>query len=119
MESQSRQDRSRYLNVSIEDLHGHGPALASKLLTELANTGGQSSSDDGRTVRQLSADDDTITVQECFTPFQQCRLEVLVAQRFHVRAEAGHIDPEELRRYVQRIDLAALAARAKTNQPVE
>lgn len=56
---------------------------------------------------QAACFDDTISVQECHVPLQPCRLEALVAPRLRVRFEAVRLDPEELRRQMQHINLAA------------
>jgi hypothetical protein len=119
VENYDKKNRSRFIHITIEDLAGLGEPLASKLLAELESTGGESSSEEGRVQRLVSLDDHTITMQECFIPFRQCKLEVLVDQRYQIRAESSQLEPEELRRYVAQIDFASLSARAKNSKPVE
>ncbi|MBQ0929342.1 hypothetical protein [Ideonella alba] len=117
VENVARQDRSRYLHLTIEDLGGHGSALAAKLLSEIASGSGLQG--DERTQRSMSADDSSISRLECDLPTRECKLEVLVGERYHVRAESGQLPADELRRYVARVDLGALAARAKAKRPIE
>jgi hypothetical protein len=117
VENVSRQDKSRYLHLTIEDLSGQGEALAAKLLSELAS--GTGLQGDERTQRSMNADENTVSKLECDLPTRECRLEVLVGERYHVRAASGQLSADELRAYLGRVDLAALAARAKAKRPVE
>jgi hypothetical protein len=117
VENVSRQDKSRYLHLTIEDLSGQGEALAAKLLSELAS--GTGLQGDERTQRSMNADENTVSKLECDLPTRECRLEVLVGERYHVRAASGQLSADELRAYLGRVDLATLAARAKAKRPVE
>lgn len=119
VENHARGHRGRYLHLSIDDLAGHGPALAAKLLNEIVETGGQATSDGGRSQRSLTTGEQTVTVLACQRAPEQCTLDILVAERYLLRAESAQVPVDELRRYVAQVDIAALVRRAQSRQPVE
>ncbi|MEW6430267.1 MAG: hypothetical protein AB1730_02060 [Myxococcota bacterium] len=111
-------------NLSISDLTAEfGPLEADKLLSEIAETGGERELRGGRVHRRVIEDGERFVVTEFETNAVPARrfahAEWVIARRYKVVAEAEGLGLDELMRWAEQVDFAALEARAKAGKPIE
>jgi hypothetical protein len=111
---------TRWRSIAIKDLTtAHGVPYADKLLGEIAQSGGESVREGGRVTRTVNEEGKRYIVTELNASRQTGLYEVLLDKRYRVTAEAQGMRLDELRAWVESIDLAGLEARAKTGKPLE
>ncbi len=117
-------DRSRRSrSLSITDMTTLGASYSDKLLSEVAETGGQRALQGGRIQRRVTEEGARWIVTE----FQDspdpnhhyAHHEVLLGKRYKLVAQATGLSLAELRHWVGKLDLVGLEARAKENRPIE
>lgn len=110
--------------MAITDLTEQwGPQVEDLILTEVAQTGGESEQRNGKVKRRITEDGERFIVTQFEDhPNPKRRLatvEWLIARRYKVVAESEGLSLEELMTWAQQVDLAGLEARAKAGKPVE
>jgi Yip1 domain len=111
---------TRWRSMAIKDLTtAHGAPYADKLLGEIAQSGGESLREGGRMTRTVTENGKRYIVTEFNATRQTSLYEILIDKRYRVTAEAQGMRLDELRAWVESIDLAGLETRAKTGKPLE
>jgi hypothetical protein len=109
--------------LEIKDLSDIGPLAVNKLLDEVQRTGGQRLDDDGVSQRQITLQGEgpaeRVWLRSHHAAARRGWLEVIVGQRYLVRAEAEGVNADELQAWAQQVDLAALEARVRARKPIE
>jgi hypothetical protein len=110
--------------MTITDLTEQwGPQVEDLILTEVAQTGGESEQRNGKVKRRISEEGARFIITQFEDhPNPKRRLatvEWLIARRYKVVAESEGLSLEELMTWAQQVDLAALEERAKAGKPVE
>jgi hypothetical protein len=109
--------------LEIKDLSDIGPPAVNKLLDEVQRTGGQRLDDDGVSQRQIVLQGDgpaeRVWLRSHHAAARRGWLELIVGQRYLVRAEADGLSAEELQAWAQQVNLAALEARVRERKPIE